>query len=151
MRKIISFVLILMILLSLTTVAFAATKSPTVEAVFVPQIIASYFRVCDANGQTVKYLPVDEITCEPVDNIMDYSTIPNLLFVFQFSSTYELKEGEYIEFPIHFNFFDLETELSARMDNEEQTELEIVKIIPNYWMLNITEYGIIVVTIDEKA
>ena len=150
MKKIISFVLVLMILLSLATIAFAA-KSPSVEAVFVPQVIASYFRVCDADGQTVRYLSVDEITCETVDNIMEYSKIPNLLFVFQFSSTYELKEGEYIEFPIHFNFFDLETELSARMDNEEQTELEIVKIIPNYWMLNITEYGIIVVTIDEKA
>ena len=147
MKKFVSIILVLMILLSLSTVAFAVTtKSPTVEAVLVPPIMTAYFRVCDSDGNLVRYLSRDEITCEQIDDIRDYSKIPNLLYAFKFSSTYELKEGEYIEFPIYFNAIE-NLELKAYV-NEVENELVIEKILDTFWMLNITEYGIIVITAE---
>ena len=145
MKKLISFILILVLLLSFSTVAFAAiVKSPTVESVLVPPVTVGYFRVCDSDGNLVRYLSCDNVTCEEVDDVKDFAKIPNLLFAFKFNSTYELKDGEYIEFPIYFNAVQ-DLNMEAYMF-ETENELVIEKILDSFWMLNINEYGIIVIT-----
>ena len=144
MKKLISFILILVLLLSLSTVAFAVTKSPTVESVLMPSIMNGYFRVCDSDGNLVRYLSRDKVTCEEVDNIKDFAKIPDLLFVFKFNSAYELKDGEYIEFPVYFNGVK-DLDMEAYMF-ETENELVIEKILDSFWLLNINEYGTIVIT-----
>ena len=144
MKKIISLALIIIILISISSVAFAA-GSPTLESRFIPRITASYFRVCDVEGKLVRYLSIDEITLKSV-NLNKYNKIENLLYAFYFSSTYELKDGEYVEFPLQFK---TENELKAYV-NEEENELIIDKIVNDYWMLHISEYGEIIVTVVEK-
>lgn len=144
MKKLLSFILILVLLLSLSTVVFAVTKSPTVESVLVPPIMNGYFRVCDSNGNLVHYLSRDKVTCEEVDNIKDFAKIPDLLFVFKFDSAYELKDGEYIEFPVYFNGVQ-DLDMKAYVV-ETENELVIEKILDSFWMLNINEYGTIVIT-----
>ena len=148
MKKFISFMLVVILLMSMATVAFAVTtKSPSVEAIFTPQVLASYFKVCDSEGKLVRYLSRDEISFDGVKDFSKYSAIPNLLYAFTFSSAYELKEGEYIEFPIYFNAA-IELELKAIVE-ETQNELEVIPIVEDYWMINITEYGTILVTVIE--
>ena len=58
MKKIVSLALIIILLISISSIAFAA-GSPTLESRFVPRITASYFRVCDAEGRLVRYLSID--------------------------------------------------------------------------------------------
>ena len=148
MKKFVSFILILVLLMGMATTAFAVTtKSPSVEEIFTPQMLASYFKVCNSEGKLVRYLSRDEISFSGIDNFSKYSKIPNLLYAFTFSSTYELKDGEYIEFPIQFKPA-IELELKAIVE-ETETELEIIPIVEDYWMINITEYGTILVTIIE--
>ena len=104
-------------------------------------------RLAHAEGKLVKYLSVNDITCKGVEDIDKYLSIHNLLYVFEFSSTYELKEGEYIEFPVQFR---TERDLFAYVD-KTNTKLEIENIIEDNWILKITEYGIIIITVgDEK-
>lgn len=150
MKRIISFILAMLLIAGLAGTAFAAGEkkfaSPTMEWRFVPNIFSSYFKVCDANGKLVRYLSVDEITCEPPENLKELIKIKNLLYAFNFSSTYELKEGEYVEFPFYFN---TERNLNSYV-NESKNELKIEKIIDAYWMLYINEYGTIIVTVNEE-
>lgn len=150
MKRIISFILAMLLIAGLAGTAFAAGEkkvaSPTMEWSLVPNIFSSYFKVCDANGKLVRYLSVDEITCEPPENLKELIKIKNLLYAFNFSSTYELKEGEYIEFPFQFR---TERTLSSYV-YETENELKVEKIIDAYWMLYITEYGTIIVTVNEE-
>lgn len=150
MKRTISFILVMLIFISMFASAYAAgpsSKSPTFEGRFIPRITASYFRVCNAEGKLVKYISVNDVTCEGVESIDKYLSIRNLLYVFKFSTTYELKEGEYVEFPIQFR---TERDLFAYVD-KTNTELEIENIIEDNWILKITEYGIIIITVgDEK-
>ena len=149
MKRAISLILMVLIFISIFTSAYAAGpsgKSPTFEGRFLPRITASYFRVCDADGKLVKYLLVDDIICTNVNDLDKYLPIHNLLYVFYFSANYELKEGEYIEFPIQFR---TERNLFAYV-NEIENILEIENIIEDYWMLKITEYGDIVITVSDE-
>lgn len=144
MKRIVSFLLIMVLIISLSSMAFAV-KSPGVEALLLPPITNAYFKICNADGQLVRYLSVDDIKCAPIEDVENYIKIPNLLYAFNFSSVYELKDGEYIEFPIYFNNL-IDLELDA-MVLETEHQLTINKIIDHYWMLNITEYGNIIITI----
>ena len=149
MKKIISLLLITILILSFAATAFAV-KSPTIEEMFVPKTTfnTGFYRVCNSEGQTVKYLSSKDVTCESLDNLMDYSTIPGLIYAFNFSSTYELQDREYIEFPINL-FVTKGFNLNAIMDKTE-TELVIERILDDYWMLHVSEYGVILITIVEE-
>ena len=88
----------------------------------------------------------NEISCKSVKSIIPYSRIADLLYVFQFSSTYELQDGEYIELPIYCETFEEDFNLKAIVE-ETENELEINKTTEDYWTLYITEYGTIIITV----
>ena len=147
MKKIISFILMITLILSFSCIAFA-TKSPTINGILVPPIKEAYLRVMNEDGQVVKYLSTDDIVCDEVINIRKYFSIENLIYLFVFDSSYELNEGEYIEFPIYFNG-DEELELKAVVETEEsEYDLDIIRDeeAEDIWMLHISQYGTIIIT-----
>ena len=81
-----------------------------------------------------------------ITNVLRFQNLFMSLFVFD--SSYELNEGEYIEFPIYFNG-DEELELKAVVETEEsEYDLDIIRDeeAEDIWMLHISQYGTIIIT-----
>ena len=141
MKKIISIFLMLIVVFATFAPMAIAAGSPTAEMAFLPRTNTSVFRVCDIDGKTVRYLTADEIKVTAAPPTKD-NYVKNLLYSFEFESSYELKDGEYIEYP--FQFRCINSTLVATI-NGNSAILEFFD--PDYWTLHITEYGLVQVVV----
>lgn len=133
---------ILALLLSFALFGIAdAVGSPTLDSRFIPNKPQG-FRVCNDKGKVVDFLPYDQVEIDTAD-LKQLKESANLLFMFDFYSSYQLKEGWYIEYPIYFRTDGV---LKASI-NDKDAEIELIN--NPYWILHITEYGTIKVIVKE--
>ena len=135
MKKILSILLTIMLLISISTIAFAAA-SPTVEGIFVPHVDGTKYTTNLGHTVNLKF--------DPIKSINDYARIPNLLYIFQITGDYELAENEYIEIPIYVYVTGVE-DINAVI-YETGHELKTEQIDIDHWMFRLTEYGTVIIT-----
>lgn len=147
MKKFISLVLVVMLIcaISVTSNADLTSSSPNTYDLFFPSTFPSYFKVCNSNGGLSRYISSADFICEKIDSFDEYKDIENLIYAFRVSSNYELKDGEYIEFPIYFETANEDVMLKAEI-YETHHAMPLYPMVDNYWMINITEYGTLIVS-----